>query len=157
MASNYTEHYGLCQWEATDQVLREEFNEDNVKVDEALQAFLQKVTAVETAAAGFGNCQIYLSSYIGTGECGKDYASDFIFPVTPIVAVIVHQSPDGTSGGPCGILPCRGNMITNNGSCSATWSSDGKEVSWYSNLGTPASQLNMKDYTYLVYIFATAK
>lgn len=36
MASNYTENYGLCQWEATDQVLREEFNQDNSKVDEAL-------------------------------------------------------------------------------------------------------------------------
>ena len=36
MASNYTENYGLCQWEATDQVLREEFNQDNAKVDEAL-------------------------------------------------------------------------------------------------------------------------
>ena len=37
MASNYTENYGLCQWEATDQVLREEFNEGNRKVDEALK------------------------------------------------------------------------------------------------------------------------
>lgn len=36
MASNYTENYGLCQWEATDQVLREEFNQDNAKLDEAL-------------------------------------------------------------------------------------------------------------------------
>ena len=36
MASNYTENYGLCQWEATDQVLRTVFNEDNRKVDEAL-------------------------------------------------------------------------------------------------------------------------
>ena len=37
MASNYTENYGLCQWEATDQVLRTEFNEGNAKVDEALK------------------------------------------------------------------------------------------------------------------------
>lgn len=29
MASNYTKNYGLCQWEATDQVRREEFNQDN--------------------------------------------------------------------------------------------------------------------------------
>ena len=36
MASKYTENYGLCQWEATDQVLRTEFNEDNQKVDTAL-------------------------------------------------------------------------------------------------------------------------
>ena len=40
MASNYTEHYGLCQWEATDQVLRTEFNEDNRKIEAALSAKL---------------------------------------------------------------------------------------------------------------------
>lgn len=36
MASNYTENYGLCQWEATDQVLRTDFNGDNAKLEEAL-------------------------------------------------------------------------------------------------------------------------
>ena len=42
MASNYTEHYGLCQWEATDQVLREEFNQDNTKIDTILNGFEKK-------------------------------------------------------------------------------------------------------------------
>ena len=37
MASNYTENYGLCQWEATDAVLRTDFNEDNQKIDTALK------------------------------------------------------------------------------------------------------------------------
>lgn len=37
MASNHTENFGLCQWEATDQVLRTEFNEDNQKIDAALK------------------------------------------------------------------------------------------------------------------------
>ena len=36
MASNYTENYGLCQWEATDQVLRTDFNEDNAKIEAAI-------------------------------------------------------------------------------------------------------------------------
>lgn len=36
MASNYTEQYKLCQWEATDQVLRTDFNEDNAKLEAAL-------------------------------------------------------------------------------------------------------------------------
>ena len=36
MASNYTENYGLCQWEATDHVLREEFNQDHAKIDTCL-------------------------------------------------------------------------------------------------------------------------
>lgn len=42
MASNYTEHYGLCQWEATDQVRREEFNQDNAKMDEILKLWLTR-------------------------------------------------------------------------------------------------------------------
>lgn len=37
MASNHTQHYGLCQWEATDAVLRTDFNEDNQKIDAALK------------------------------------------------------------------------------------------------------------------------
>lgn len=38
MASNYTEKYGLCQWEATDHVLRSDFNEDNAKIEAAFTA-----------------------------------------------------------------------------------------------------------------------
>lgn len=49
MASNYTENFGLCQWEATDQVLRTEFNEDTAKIDAALPRFIT-------------------GSYVGTGE-----------------------------------------------------------------------------------------
>ncbi len=37
LASKHTEHYGLNQWEVSDQVLHSDFNEDNVKVDSALQ------------------------------------------------------------------------------------------------------------------------
>ena len=38
MARGQTQYYGLNQWEAADQVLRTEFNENNVKIDEALAA-----------------------------------------------------------------------------------------------------------------------
>ena len=37
MASGQTEHYGLNQWEAQDQVRREEFNADNLKIDTLLK------------------------------------------------------------------------------------------------------------------------
>ena len=36
VASNYTTNYQLNQWEAGDQVLRTEFNQDNQKIDAAL-------------------------------------------------------------------------------------------------------------------------
>ena len=70
MASNYTEHYDLCQWEATDQVQRTDFNADNAKIDAALTA---------------RNCQIYMTSYMGTG------AGDlvFTFPSKPMFVTIM--------------------------------------------------------------------
>ncbi|WP_298025319.1 hypothetical protein [uncultured Dysosmobacter sp.] len=36
MASNHTTHYSLSQWQATDEVVRTDFNADNAKIDEAL-------------------------------------------------------------------------------------------------------------------------
>ena len=63
MASNYTENYGLCQWEATDQVLRKEFNEDNAKIDGALQ----------TLAATM--LHFVHGTYTGTGEATQIHYS----------------------------------------------------------------------------------
>ena len=41
MSTNHTTNYGLCQWLATDQVQRTDFNQDNAKIDTALEgAFL---------------------------------------------------------------------------------------------------------------------
>ena len=37
MSTNHTTNYNLNQWEATDKVLRTEFNEDNAKIDAALK------------------------------------------------------------------------------------------------------------------------
>ena len=37
MSTNHTANYNLCQWEATDQVLRTDFNQDNAKIDAALK------------------------------------------------------------------------------------------------------------------------
>lgn len=74
MASNYTEHYGLCQWDAADQVLREEFNQDNKKIDGALATIPQLV---------FG-------SYVGNGSATRKIELDF----TPSALYVVAS--DGT-------------------------------------------------------------
>ena len=58
MASNHTEHFSLNQWQADDQVLRTDFNEDNAKIDSALkvlaaaQAEKAEQTALVALAAG---------------------------------------------------------------------------------------------------------
>ena len=38
MSTNHTPNFNLCQWEATDKVLRSDFNADNQKIDAALKA-----------------------------------------------------------------------------------------------------------------------
>ena len=48
MASGYTTNYGLCQWQGADAFLREEFNQDNAKIDGALAA-IQSAVAQEAA------------------------------------------------------------------------------------------------------------
>ena len=49
MSTNHTTNYNLNQWEATDKVLRTDFNEDNAKIDGALKANADAIAA-ETAA-----------------------------------------------------------------------------------------------------------
>ena len=75
MASNQTSNYGLNQWEATDQVLRTDFNQDNAKLDAALKALADKETELEGTLAGqaadiakLGNCSIERFTYVGTGN-----------------------------------------------------------------------------------------
>ena len=51
MASNYTENYGLCQWEATDSFVRTEFNQDNARIDAALKD-LEDTKAEQSALNG---------------------------------------------------------------------------------------------------------
>ena len=50
MASGYTEYYGLCQWQGEDKFLREEFNQDNEKIDAALKAAEDKAAAAAQSA-----------------------------------------------------------------------------------------------------------
>lgn len=54
MASNFTEHFKLNQWERSDKVLMEDFNEDNAKIDGAIQA-----EAVARAAADQELSQVF--------------------------------------------------------------------------------------------------
>ena len=80
MASNYTTNYQLNQWEARDQVLRTEFNQDNQKIDTALAANAEAIaaevvarTALAETVAGKGNCQLHYSAYTGNGNTSRTF------------------------------------------------------------------------------------
>ena len=72
MASNHTTNYQLCQWEATDKVLRTDFNQDNQKIDAAL-------AAVPKIAAG---------TYTGNGAAARTIS----LPFTPQVVFLCDQA-----------------------------------------------------------------
>ena len=91
MASNYTENYGLCQWEATDQVLREEFNQDNAAVDEALKGTADLAQAAQVLAQGAyspENSPIAVGSYVGDGTAQRTIELGF----TPKAVLLMESS-----------------------------------------------------------------
>ena len=49
MSTNHTTNYNLNQWEATDKVLRTEFNADNAKIDAALKSHDDELAGLEAA------------------------------------------------------------------------------------------------------------
>lgn len=55
MASNHTSNYGLCQWAATDAVLRTDFNEDNQKIDTALKTQAGSISDLTAQMANKAN------------------------------------------------------------------------------------------------------
>ena len=56
---NYTQNYQLNQWDATDRVLRTDFNSDNQKIDAALKNAADAVAA-EAAARAAGDVYVKL-------------------------------------------------------------------------------------------------
>lgn len=129
MASNYTEHYSLCQWEETDQVLREEFNQDNVKVDTALDTLAQTMTQQEDLLEKqqayiikLGNCQLYTASYTGDGETKTMF---HVFPHKPIVVMIMSMWT-GFLSNASDIIACQGKIIPVVGH-------NGLEITWEAN------------------------
>ena len=83
MASGQTKHYGLNQWQAGDQVLREEFDTDNEKIDAALAAL--------AAMPG-----LVLGSYTGDGAGSQRIKLGFtpraVFVCASYGAVFYHYS-----------------------------------------------------------------
>ena len=117
MASNHTTNYNLNQWEATDKVLRTDFNEDNAKIDAALKGHADGIAALETAVAAkaaaatvtalsqtvaqkadqadledlesrAGNCEMELFTYTGTGSHGSGSPTEITFSVRPDLFII---------------------------------------------------------------------
>ena len=145
MATNQTTNYQLNQWEPTDAVQRVDFNADNAKIDAALDALagqvaekadgddlaaLSETVAGHTAALALrGNCQIYTTTYTGTGTVSRTFS----FPKQPLLVII---------GGPSiYLVAVRGItalLSTENGesnNLTGTWSGTALTVAYNGNWG----------------------
>lgn len=142
MASNYTEHFDLCQWEATDQVLREEFNQDHLKVDTALGDL--KASVVQTA----------VGSYLGNGQYGSSNPNQLEFPFTPKVVILVADVKDTLKSGTVLIAGQTssagiGTSYSSSSCLNLSISWEEKKVSWYG--GNAGLQLNDENSTYFYF------
>lgn len=86
---NYTQNCRLNQWEAADKVQRTDFNADNAKIDAALAAQAQTLTAQGVELARKGNCQVSMYTYTGTGTYGADAPTVITFPEGTFLLCII--------------------------------------------------------------------
>ena len=163
---DYTANYQLPQWEDSDRILRTDFNSAYQKLDAALdgiQAEVDSNDAANTAAhAAFGNCQLYATSYVGTGGYGSGSPSSLAFPQQPLLVLVTGGTETfwGVTAAKKAMMLQRGHLFlpgqVDLKSCPATWSADGKAVSWYCVNSDAAGQMNAAGVTYSVVAFLTA-
>lgn len=153
---NRTSNYALCQWEETDRVQRTDFNEDNAKIDAALQTVNRRVdgkadvSAVDrlsqtvsqqaSALAGKGNCQISTISYVGNGRFGQNAPCSLSFPKPPKLVLVF-----ASNGHPLFLMPPSTYGVVDGRGVVVSWGE--RSVSWYSTTGE-GIQLNLSGITY---------
>ena len=147
--ANYTPNYQLHQWAPEDKFLRTDFNEDLNKIDTALGDSAAKTAALEAAVNKRGNCQIYHSSYVGTGT-GKTMLT---FPGKPILVNIMGDNMWLVGMQGVGVAISK-NAGSGGGYQYAVWQGNG--VSFESNTGDQTAQCNNKGDSYQVICFLIA-
>ena len=153
MASNYTTNYQLNQWEAGDQVLRTEFNQDNQKIDTALAGLAGQNSILETALAQKGNCRIELITYTGDGTYGSGHPKTLTFSAVPKAVIIVgyHAIAFLQGGSTTNTMVCsgEGNIDAHMSDLYITWT--GNQVRFYANYAI--ANLNQSGWDYWVLAF----
>lgn len=144
MPSNQTANYALNQWSRTDQVRMDDFNADNAKIDAALTAQAGALAAHTEALSKLGNCQLYTTTYVGTGESGANSPNTLTFPQKPVMAIIGHDIYFTLH-----IFPYDYDFNWDHHYYEFRW--NGNTFTWYSS--NPDYQLNVKDQTYYVLAF----
>ena len=161
MPSNFTEHYNLSQWERTDKIQMEDFNEDNAKIDGAIKAEADARTAadaaINAALACKGNCRVALTSYTGNGQYGQSSPTSIYFSGRPLACIlacggrgfaVLAYGASMAAGGMVGISG--GDLFRSE--LNLSWS--GSRVSFWQN--DARRQFNEEGQTYYVLTFYSA-
>lgn len=150
----HTQKYQLTQWEKQDRIQMEAFNSDNAKLEAALAAAssaLSAETAARTAALALkGNCQLFVTSYTGTGKFGGGTPVQVTFPAPPDFVVVYAAQYFRVMFFRAGQATACNMDTRSNYTVSLRW--QGNTVSWASSIDANA-QLNSSGETYTVAAF----
>ena len=168
---DHTQNYQLSRWAKDDRIMMEDFNADNEKIDAALKANADAVSALEVGkvdtatfadlqaavsglAANLGvhgyNCRIATGSYVGTGGYGESNAVSLSFDFVPMLIYISSDTAYYQPGNSFLIRPLTKAHGQNGDVMTLAWAERG--VTWYTTETTSVSQNNKSGQTY--YYFA---
>ena len=144
-----TPNFQLPNWQKTDRIRMEDFNDMTARLDAALteERTVRRQTddTLTAAVAARGTCQIYAATYVGTGQFGPERPNRLTFPHKPVL-VMIHFEPGYVfslfQGNPKAMLLGYNSTYHN----TVTWS--GNSVTW--SAGSAFGQMNEKDTTYYV-------
>ena len=121
-----TTNYGLTLWEPEDSFLRADFNEDNAKIEEALNGMAASMPRIVTG------------TYSGTGTYGSGSKNTLNLGFRPRLVIITGFNSGTAAVGGFFVSPASAGQ-GGGGAVTVIWSDTG--VSWYGN--SAAIQLNM--------------
>ena len=160
MASNHTQHFALNRWDLNDQIIMDDFNDDNAKIDAALHDNAATLSALQTTLNTHGKLTRFAyGSYVGTGESGQNHPNSLTFDFYPMFIIIMSRAAQGRDQSPCFMM--RGETVGNStetaASINLSWTDSG--VSWYDvdSFSEPENQNNTEGVTYHYLAFGEAR
>lgn len=168
-----TSNYQLPSWDSEDRILRTDFNSLTEKVDAALKANADALTAEASARASAiaaeasartsavaeltaalalkGNCQVEVQTYTGTGGFGSAYANQLTFSKKPLAVFIFGVGVAFTCPQDNTLWVLIGSNVD---FCTGAWNSAGTSYAWFGSDAT--EQMNYENGIYTVLALTAA-
>ena len=146
-----TTNYQLSQWDEKDRILREDFNADNAKVEQALAEVAEQAAMVSKC----GNCKIVYGSYTGNGKYGSGNKNTLSFNHKPIMVFVQNPS---VSNADEKLRMMRGIPWASSRDdsyfepCTVSWSNSG--VEWYGDAQSVQFNISGTVYNYMALLAA---